>query len=134
MSRQAEERVMDGAKATEHGVARAKPLRNLFLLDVIQDQGSRSILLWAAGALLIGMLVYHRLEGWSLFDALYFSVITLATVGYGDLVPTTPIAKLFTIFYVINGVSILVALLDRLRVVRTRRFAQDDASSQGVET
>lgn len=106
----------------------------MFLVDVIQDRGSRSILLWAAGALLMGMLVYHWLEGWSLFDALYFSVITLATVGYGDLVPTTPIAKLFTIIYVINGVSILLALLDRLRVVRTRRFEQRDASSQGPET
>jgi|APFre7841882724_1041349.scaffolds.fasta_scaffold63324_2 hypothetical protein len=134
MSRGVEERVIDGAKAVEHGVARAKPLRNLFLVDVIQDRGSRSIFLWAAAALLIGMLVYHWLEGWSLFDALYFSVVTLATVGYGDLVPTTPLAKLFTIFYVLNGVSILVALLDRLRVVRTRRFVQDDASSQGAGT
>jgi len=134
MSRKVEERVMASAKTAGHGVARAKPLRNLFLLDVIQDRGSRPIFLWAAAALLTGMFVYHWLEGWSLLDALYFSVITLATVGYGDLVPTTPIAKLFTIFYVINGVSILVALLDRLRALRTRRFVQDDASSQGVET
>ena len=134
MGPKAEERVIDDAKAAGHGVARARPLRNLFLLDVIQDRGSRSILLWAAGALLIGMLVYHRLEGWSLFDALYFSVITLATVGYGDLVPTTPIAKLFTIVYVVNGVSILLTLLDRVRVVRTARFVQDAASSQGAET
>jgi hypothetical protein len=134
MGPKAEERVTHNAEAAGHGATRAKPLRNLFLLDVIQDRGSRSILLWAAGALLIGMLVYHWLEGWSLLDALYFSAITLATVGYGDLVPTTPIAKLFTIFYVINGVSILVALLDRLRAVRTARFVQDDASSQGAVT
>jgi voltage-gated potassium channel len=134
MSRKADERVMDGAKAPGHGVARPRPLRNMLLLDVIQDRGSRSIFLWAAGALLAGMLVYHWLEGWTLLDALYFSVVTLATVGYGDLVPTTLIAKLFTIFYVINGVSILVALLDRLREVRTRRFEQRGTNSQGPET
>lgn len=133
MSRKAEERVIGSAKAANRGGPRPKPLRNLLLLDVIQDRGSRSIFLWAAGALLVGMLVYHWLEGWSWLDALYFSVVTLATVGYGDLVPTTPIAKLFTIFYVINGVSILVALLDRLRAVRTRRFEHGDASSQGPE-
>lgn len=62
------------------------------------------------------------LEGWNLIDSLYFSVITLATVGYGDFVPTTPIARLFTILYVINGISILLALLDRIRVVRPRRL------------
>jgi len=45
-------------------------------------------------------------------------MITLATVSDGDLAPTKPSAKLFTIFYVINATSMLVALLDRLREVR----------------
>jgi voltage-gated potassium channel Kch len=94
----------------------------MFLLDVLQDRDSRPILLWAASALLVGTLAYHWLEGWSLLDSLYFSVVTLATVGYGDFVPTTPIARLFTIIYVINGISILLALLDRIRVVRSRRL------------
>ena len=30
-----------------------------------------------------------RLEGWSHFDALYFSFITLTTIGYGDFSPST---------------------------------------------
>lgn len=78
------------------------------------------MLLWALVTLLVGVFVYHRLEGWSYLDALYFSVISLATIGYGDLTPTTDIAKLFTIFYVINGIVILLALFDRIRVVRLR--------------
>ncbi len=57
--------------------------------------------------LTIGTLVFHRLEHWSLLDALYFSVVTLATIGYGDLTPTTPIAKLFSILYIFVGVGIL---------------------------
>jgi len=97
---------------------RFRPIARLFLLDVITDKESRPIFIWAASALLVGTITYHYLEGWSLIDALYFSVITLATVGYGDLTPTTPIAKIFTIIYVINGLSILLALLDRIRVVR----------------
>jgi len=115
-------RAMEGAEALEHGVARFHPLRTMFLLDVLQDRDSRPVFLWAAGALLVGTLAYHLLEGWNLIDSLYFSVITLATVGYGDFVPTTPIARIFTIIYVINGISILLALLDRIRVVRTRRI------------
>ena len=65
--------------------------------------------------LLGGVLVYHWLEGWSYLDALYFCVVSLATVGYGDLTPTTPFARLFTIVYLINGIGILLALFDRLR-------------------
>ena len=69
-----------------------------------------------------GTLVYHWLEGWSYLDALYFCVISLATIGYGDFTPTTQLGRAFTIVYVINGIVILLALFDRIRFVRTRRL------------
>lgn len=87
---------------------------------MIGDRESAPIFIWAGVALLIGVLVYHWLEGWSLLDALYFCVVTLSTIGYGDLTPTTPLAKLFTVVYVINGIGILLALIDRIRALRTK--------------
>lgn len=42
---------------------------------------------------------YTQVEHWRIIDALYFSVMTMATVGYGDFTPTTDIGKLFTIIY-----------------------------------
>ena len=120
-------KLLNEVEEAEKDVVRFRPIARLFLLDVIMDKQSRSVFIWAASALLIGTMTYHYLEGWSLLDALYFSVITLATVGYGDLTPTTPIAKIFTIVYVINGLSILLALFDRIRVVRMNNF---DASQQ----
>ncbi len=57
--------------------------------------------------LTVGTLVFRRLEGWSVLDSLYFSVVTLATIGYGDLTPTTSLAKLFSILYILVGVGIL---------------------------
>lgn len=101
-----------------------RPVQGLFLLDVLRDRDSRPTFYWALSVLLLGTVVYHWLEGWSYLDALYFCVITLATVGYGDLTPTTPVARAFTIVYVINGVVILLALFDRIRVVRSRRRSE----------
>jgi voltage-gated potassium channel len=54
-----------------------------------------------------GTVFYHYVENWAWVDALYFCVVTLATVGYGDLHPTTTWAKLFTIPYIILGVALL---------------------------
>ena len=107
------------------------PLETLFLLDLLRDPDSRTPLYWAVGTLLFGTLAYHWLEGWSYLDALYFCVVSLATVGYGDLTPQTPLARGFTIVYIINGVAILLALFDRIRVVRARRI--DSRSQQETE-
>jgi hypothetical protein len=104
----------------ERNRERIRPLKRLLLLDVMSDRESRPVFYWAGGMLLAGVLVYHWLEGWSYLDALYFCVVSLATVGYGDLTPTTPLAKLFTIFYVINGIAVLLAVFDRIRAVRAR--------------
>ncbi len=97
-----------------------RPLQRLLLLDIVRDKDSQLVFYWTAGFFLLGTFVYHWLEGWSYLDALYFCVISVATIGYGDLTPVTPEAKVFTILYVINGIVILLALFDRIRVVRSQ--------------
>ena len=106
------------------------PIQTMFLWDVIKDRDSRPVLFWAVGTILFGTVVYHWLEGWSYLDALYFCVISSATIGYGDLTPTTDVAKMFTIIYVLNSIVILLALFDRIRIVRVQRIehaAQDQS-------
>ena len=62
----------------------------------------------------VGTVVFHLLEKWSWIDSLYFTVITLATVGYGDLTPTTPVGKLVTVIFVIVGVGIFLGFLNKM--------------------
>ncbi len=54
-----------------------------------------------------GTWFYHQAEGWAWLDALYFTVVTLTTIGYGDLHPTTPASKIFTIFFIFVGLGII---------------------------
>ena len=61
--------------------------------------------------LTLGTIVYHFAEKLSWLDAYYFSVVTLATVGYGDIVPKTPFGKLFTTFYIFAGVGIITTFI-----------------------
>ena len=56
--------------------------------------------------IVFGTFMYHYLENWNYIDSFYFAVSTLTTVGYGEIVPSTPTAKLFTSFYILLGVSI----------------------------
>jgi voltage-gated potassium channel len=79
-----------------------------------QDPAFKLLVLIAAGALAIGTYFFHLFEGWSILDSLYFCVITLATVGYGDFTPKTDAGKIFDMFYVFIGIGLLVTLFTRI--------------------
>lgn len=61
--------------------------------------------------ILLGGGIYTYLEGWSFIDAIYFSAITITTLGYGDFVPVTTAGKLFTILFSVSGIAIGLYIL-----------------------
>lgn len=56
----------------------------------------------------IGISGYCLIEGWDFLDALFMTVITLATVGYGETHPLSPAGRIFTIFLILIGMGILL--------------------------
>ena len=48
------------------------------------------------------------------FHMLYFSFVTLSTVGYGDMVPTTTVARMFAVTEAISGQIYLLVMVSRL--------------------
>lgn len=76
-------------------------------MDQLDKHLYRYLAAAALTALAGGTVFYHFMEKWSWIDAWYFCVVTLATVGYGDLVPKTDFGKLFTTLYIIIGVGLI---------------------------
>ena len=86
------------------GLARA-------LAAVWRDPETKALPVVAGALVLTGTLFYWRFEDWTIIEALYFCVVTLTTVGYGDLSPTSAGTQIFTIVYILTGFGVLVALL-----------------------
>lgn len=86
------------------GLARA-------VAGVWRDPETKALPFVAAALVLTGTLFYWRFEDWTIVESLYFSVVTLTTVGFGDLSPTSAGTQIFTIFYILTGIGVFVALL-----------------------
>jgi voltage-gated potassium channel len=77
-----------------------KKLRYLLLLPVL--------------VIIIGTIGFMALEKLSFLDALYFTVTTITTVGYGDISVTTVGGKIFAIIIILLGVSTVLAILSNI--------------------
>lgn len=55
------------------------------------------------GVLVVGTAGYVTIEGWSIFDALYMTVITVGTIGYGETHPLTQAGRAFTMLIIFAG-------------------------------
>lgn len=91
---------------------------------------TRAILVTVFSLLLLGTLFFTFYEGFPLLDSLYFCVITLMIIGYGDIVPVTTLGKLFTIVYAFLGVGIVGILAGIFAREFLSRKSSADASEE----
>lgn len=85
--------------------------------DLICICSALSVFLIAAGA-----WVFHRYEGWTYFDSLYYCFITLVTIGFGDFVAlqkdgalqNRPEYVVFSLIFIVFGLTVISAAMNLL--------------------
>lgn len=70
--------------------------------------------------ILIGSIGFMLLEDLSFFDSMYFTVVTISTVGYGDVHPTTTASKIFGILLIVFGIGTFLTIVSNI----TQNFVQ----------
>ena len=88
----------------------------------------------------IGCAVYMHYEGWNLTDAIYFQMVTVSTVGYGDFSPSTDAMRVFTVFWILIGIIVVFTQLAKavnfftLPIVHTvQRFFDCVCKPKGID-
>nr|WP_320016179.1 potassium channel family protein [uncultured Desulfobacter sp.] len=71
--------------------------------------------------LTVGSIGFMLFENMSLTNAIYFSIVTMATVGYGDIHPQTAIGKILTIIIIIGGVGTFLSVVASITDVFVNR-------------
>ena len=90
--------------------------------SIKQERAARAVLAFVALILVSGTVFFVEVEHWSIVDAFYYCVVTLATVGSGELRPQTDLGKIFTVIYLFMGVG---AVLSTLQLVARHALADE---------
>lgn len=104
------------------------------LRDLLKQAEFRALVTMVASTLALGAWFYHAVEGWDWLDSLYFCVVTLTTIGFGDLTPKTPLGKIFTMVYIFAGLGLLIGFIDAIGKELVQSRLKDTKTSAGAET
>jgi voltage-gated potassium channel Kch len=56
--------------------------------------------------LVVSAVFFHSVEKWNWLNSIYFTVVTMATVGYGDYTPKTPEGKIGAMLLIVIGIGL----------------------------
>ena len=78
-----------------------------------------------------GTLFFRLVEKWTWLDSYFFTVVTLSTVGYGNLVPETALGKIGTTVLIFTGLGVFALAIQEMgqSALRRRRKKLRDRES-----
>ncbi len=76
--------------------------------------------------LTIGILGFTLIEDFSLIDSVYFSIVTMATVGYGDVHPQTDLGKFLALIIIIGGVGTFLGIVASITDIFVNRREEEN--------
>ncbi|MCZ6701740.1 MAG: potassium channel family protein [Ignavibacteria bacterium] len=77
-----------------------------------------------------GIIYYSLAENWSIVDSIYFCIMTISTVGYGDLLPTSDFSKIFTVIYSVLGIGVFVGIVTKIAQSFTKKELEKHKSKK----
>jgi len=91
------------------------------------------VMLLLALVIVAGTLGFMSLEGLSAFDAFYLTVVTITTVGYGDIVAVTPAGRLLAMALIVTGFTVFTSVVvTSIRLMFEQR--EESRRSQQIHT
>src|SRR5271165_2632601 len=60
---------------------------------------------------IVGVVGFHFIEGWSYFDGFYMVLTTITTIGYGEIHPLSHTGRVFNTFIIVAGVGLALLLI-----------------------
>lgn len=95
------------------------------LSDVFSDAKVRALLLFTLSLIGLAAFLFWLIEGWPLIDAAFFAVVTISTVGYGNLTPETVAGKIICMVYIMLGLGVFVAAASAVAEALIKRGTMD---------
>ncbi len=79
----------------------------------------------------LGAYAYQQVENWRYLDSVYFMVVTVTTIGYGDIVPKTDIGKIFTMIFPFIGIAMAFYFLSLIGKFFFKKQLREKLHEQG---
>jgi hypothetical protein len=101
--------------------------------DVRATDRAKVCSLMVIGWLALGMFFFAAAEGWSNVESMYFGVVTLTTIGFGDYFPNTPRGVGFHFLFCIFGLGLVATLLGALSALAAGGGGDDEEEEEGKD-